>query len=358
MSNTTLSGDMRVQDLGVSYFGYGEVVRGVSFTLHSGEVMCLLGGEGSGKTTLMRGLCGMEKASGTLEIGGKSLISVSPKSRNVTYTFGDDSLDMRKSAEYNILYPLRLRGEGEEYCRTRLDKVVRLFGIADLLGEKVKNLYPLHRAYILLARAFIRESNLYLIDSFSPSLTYAERSKVFFALVRAAKDSGGRVIYATDRAYEAHYFDKVGIMSEGAMLQCDSMSAIYNRPLHSAVAGIAGFPDIAYVPAEVFRDGKGWHARYCGTEIALPRLICGNYDGKYAVLGVRAAEVKAGGGIKCKVRSVYCDGARRICMLDTGSGKIPCCDGKAVRGDVLSADIPSVSAVYDGESGYIISALD
>ena len=348
---------MSVKSLSVSYFGYCDVVRGVSFTLSEGEVMCLLGGEGSGKTTLMRGLCGLEKVSGCIEIGGVSLDSESPKRRNITYTFGEDSLIARKSAEYNILYPLLLRGEDKEYCRERLERVIRLFGVGDLLGEKVKNLYPMHLAYILLARAFIRESNLYLIDSLPQSLTFEERRKVFSALVAAAKASGGRVIYATQRPYEAYAsFDKIGVMSDGAMLQCDSMSALHARPLHSLVASIADFPDIKYVAAKVFKDDGGWYADYCGSRVAVPKLIDSVYDGSYAVLGVRAGDVKSGGEIKGKVCKVFSDGTSRICTIDTGSGKIPYCASDASVGDTLKVGIESVGEVYDTQSGYIISA--
>ncbi|MDE5618727.1 MAG: ATP-binding cassette domain-containing protein, partial [Clostridia bacterium] len=323
MRDNLFDGDMQVRGFNVSYYGYGDVVRNVSFDLPEGGVMCLLGAEGSGKTTLLRGLAGMEVSSGEFCIGGENITNLPVKNRNITYTFNLSSLKDRKTVQDNVLYPLTLRGESRDYCAERLEKVCALIGIKDILGERVKDLYPMHKALTVLARAFIRESNLYLIDSLPDELTYSERTKVFERFARAARASGGRVIYATQRPYEAYLLpDKVGVMQEGIMLQCAPMSTLRDMPKHSSVAKIAGFEDIKYVAAEAKCDGGKWTAAFCGIEIAIPEIKDKIYDGQFVVLGVKADDIVIGGNISCVVKRIYDDGVTRLAIADTGSGTL------------------------------------
>ena len=86
-------GDFIVNNFSASYFGYGDKVKDVAFSLKEGAVMCLLGAEDSGKTTLLRALAGLEECRGQVTLGGKNWLNMPLKERDVCYTFGRDSLE-------------------------------------------------------------------------------------------------------------------------------------------------------------------------------------------------------------------------------------------------------------------------
>ena len=236
-----IGGRLEVKNFSVSYYGYGRKVEEAEFSLDEGEVLCLLGAEGSGKTTLLRGLAGLEESEGEVKIGGRELFSLPPKEREICYTFGEDSLEKKKTAAENILKPLKLRGASEEYMRQRLAFAARLTGAENILREKVKGLPPFYLAQIILARAFVRPTNLLLLDEPLSSLSFTQRKRLFDRLRAAVGEIGGRIIYATERPYEAQGLpDKVGIMSEGRLVQCAPLSEIYKDPAHRAA--VEAFP--------------------------------------------------------------------------------------------------------------------
>lgn len=353
-STMKLHGELSVKNFSVSYFGYGNVVDGVEFTLPETGAMCVLGGEDSGKTTLLRGLAGLESTGGSVMIGDTDYAALHPKDKDVCYTFGQDSLNRRATVQDNVVYPLVIRGCDVEYIKNRLQYVSGLFGIGDLLTTKVKNLYPYHIAKVLLARAFIRECNLYLLDEPLSQLSYSEREKVFARMSVAVKSCNGRVIYATQRPYEAQMLpDKVMIMYGGTSLQCGTLSDIYSRPAHRAVCDMFR-RDITYIPVKaVCKDGR-WYIQTDKVLLPCAPLIDKIYDGAPVLAAVRESDVSEGGVLKGVVRDYCDDGKGRIMRVALSDGVVYCRGSKAI-GEQVGINIADIGLLYDAESGRIIS---
>jgi ABC-type sugar transport system ATPase subunit len=86
------------------------VLKNVSFYVSSGELFCLLGPPGAGKTTLFRIISGLEKAdTGEVFFDGKPVTSVPPQQRDVAMIFEDVALYPHLTGFDNIAYPLKLR---------------------------------------------------------------------------------------------------------------------------------------------------------------------------------------------------------------------------------------------------------
>ena len=345
-------GEFKVKDFYASYFGYGDKVKGVSFSLQEGEVMCLLGEEGSGKTTLLRALAGLEDCRGEVTLGGKDWLKTPVKEREVCYTFGRDSLEGKLSAAENIVKPLILRKAGQEEIKAALMRAARLADAEDILTERVKGLPPYYIAKIILARAFVRKTNLLLLDEPLDQLSFTQRERVFNRMCRGVRELGGRVIYATERPYEAMCFpDKVGIMSEGALVQCASMSEIYKNPTHRAAVD-AFARDITCLPATARFKGE-WSAEICGKAAPCPPLINKIYDGKQVLAAIRREDVILGGDIPATVLSIIDDGKGRFLRLGVKDGVIYC-GGIANVGDSVGITVKKAAFVFDSSSGYTI----
>ncbi len=343
-----------MKNFSVSYYGYGRKVEEAEFSLDEGEVLCLLGAEGSGKTTLLRGLAGLEESEGEVKIGGRELFSLPPKEREICYTFGEDSLEKKKTAAENILKPLKLRGASEEYMRQRLAFAARLTGAENILREKVKGLPPFYLAQIILARAFVRSTNLLLLDEPLSSLSFTQRKRLFDRLRAAAGEIGGRIIYATERPYEAQGLpDKVGIMSEGRLVQCAPLSEIYKDPAHRAAVE-AFAPEIALLPARAVKAG-GWAVEIgSGERAKCAPLLSDVYDGREVIAAIRREDVSAGGKLPAKTLGVFDDGKCRCLRLGVKGGELLC----AAEDKVESVSIARAAFVFDARSGFRIDKAE
>ena len=347
-------GDFIVNNFSASYFGYGDKVKDVAFSLKEGEVMCLLGAEGSGKTTLLRALAGLEECRGQVTLGGKNWLDMPLKERDVCYTFGRDSLEGRKSVAENVVKPLVLRHTGEEEIKAALKRAAKLADIEDILAEKVKGLPPYYIAKIILARALIRKTNLLLLDEPLSELSFTQRERVFNRMCIAVRETGARAIYATERPYEAVCFpDKVGIMCEGRLVQCGSMSEIYKNPIHRAAAD-AFIRDITCIPSTAVYDG-GWGVKMRGKRVVCPELINKIYDGREVLAAIRREDVSLGGDIKAKVIGVLDDGKGRFLRLGVQGGVIYC-NGEAKIGQDVSITVKQAAFIFDPSSGFTISS--
>lgn len=348
-------GEFVVKNFSASYFGYGDKVKDVCFSLREGEVMCLLGEEGSGKTTLLRALAGLEDCRGEVTLGGKNWLDMPLKDREVCYTFGRDSLDGKKSAAENIVKPLVLRGAGQEEIKEALKRAARLADVGDILAEKVKGLPPYYIAKVILARAFVRKTNLLLLDEPLSELTFTQRERVFNRMCRGVRELGSRVIYATERPYEAVCFpDKVGIMYSGALVQCGSMSEIYQNPTHRAAVD-AFSRDVTCIPARAAFNGV-WSVELGGKRVHCPALINRIYDGKEVLAAVRRSDVSLGGEVGAKVLGVIDDGKGRFLRLGVPGGIIYC-NGIADVGQEVDVTIRQAAFIFDPSSGYAISSV-
>src|SRR5574337_1462965 len=95
-------------------FGPVEVVKGIDLEVQDGEFLVLLGASGSGKTTALRMIAGLEKVtSGRIRIGDRDVTDVLPKYRAVAMVFQSYALYPHMTVFANIAYPLTVRGEAK-----------------------------------------------------------------------------------------------------------------------------------------------------------------------------------------------------------------------------------------------------
>ena len=105
---------------------------------------------------------------------------------------------------------------------------------------------------VAIGRALVREPAVYLMDEPLSSLDAKLRAELRLELKRIQRELGTTILYVTHDQIEAMTMaDRIGVMSEGALIQLGTPREIYERPNSAYVAGRLGTPVINLIPAEL-----------------------------------------------------------------------------------------------------------
>lgn len=230
---------LEVKDLGKNYEGQ-PLLRGVSFRVDAGETVCLLGRSGSGKSTILRIISGLEKADrGQVLWDGHDISRIPVHQRGFGLMFQDYALFPHRSVAENVAFGLRMqnlpRAEIDERVRAALARV-NMTGFA---RRRVTDLSGGEQQRVALARAMAPRPRLLMLDEPLGALDRTLREQLMDELRRVLQQSGIPAIYVTHDQEEAFTFaDKLIILHEGRVEQAGSPAEVY---LHPASVWIAGF---------------------------------------------------------------------------------------------------------------------
>ena len=135
-------------------FGSFEALRDISIAVEDGEFICLLGGSGCGKTTLLRLIAGLETHDdGDILLGGADLSQVPCHERNIGMVFQSLALCPHLNVGDNIAYGMRLRGTAPGVSASKVDELLGMVGLAGLAARPVSALSGGQRQRVAIARA-------------------------------------------------------------------------------------------------------------------------------------------------------------------------------------------------------------
>ncbi|MEG2084810.1 MAG: ATP-binding cassette domain-containing protein [Clostridia bacterium] len=219
---------LKIEHVSKTYFGSPISLDNANFCMSKNEKICVLGEEKAGKTTLLRVLAGLESFEGNIFLEGEDINNIALKDRNFVINV-DNGFFKFKNIKNNLIYPLKLRKCSDEYILKRLNYVCDVFDIGGVLEKKYKKLSILEKAKVELAKIFIRESDLYLIDNPLLKLNEEDRKTLFEILKGEILNVKGAVIYATNLLGEC-FASNVGVMHFSQFLQFGTQSEITQNP--------------------------------------------------------------------------------------------------------------------------------
>ncbi len=299
--------------------------------LSDSEFVAVVGGEKSGKSTLLRVIAGLEEATdGTIVIGGKDVTSAEPKDRDVAMIFQGNTLYPALSVFDNIAYGLKIRKASQTLIDQRVKAAAEMLGLTDILKRKPKALTAEQKKKVAFARAMVREPKLYLLDDPLAGLDGALKDELRSVLVNIQARMKGTFIYATKSIPEAvSMASRIIVLREGMIQQIDTPANLYDYPANAYVAFLIGSPSINFINGAIIVEDGG---KYCvvkdGVKLALPENIVKRFTalseyantGKKVIAGLRPEDmtVTDGEGIMsalvdtCEdigdVRYAECDG--------------------------------------------------
>ena len=223
-------------------FGDVTAVDDVSLGVHRGEIFCLLGSSGCGKTTLLRILAGFETAtSGRVLIDGQDMTGIPPYERPVNIMFQSYALFPHMTVENNIAFGLRQDRIAARDIKRRVRDMLDLVRLVPLARRRPHQLSGGQRQRVALARALVKQPKLLLLDEPLAALDKKLREEMQFELITIQKEVGVTFVVVTHDQEEAMTLsDRIGVMDAGRIVQTGTPTAVYESPGTRFVAGFIG----------------------------------------------------------------------------------------------------------------------
>ncbi len=298
-------------------FGAIRVLEEMNLQVEPGEFLVLLGASGSGKTTALRILSGLETATtGRVLIGDRDVTNILPKYRDISMVFQSYALYPHKTVAENIGFPLKVRKVPQAEQEVQIRDAAAQVQLGELLHRYPRELSGGQKQRVALARAIIRRPSVFLMDEPLSNLDAKLRGHMRAELKHMQHTLGITTIYVTHDQIEAMTLARrVAILERGVLQQLATPAEIYNNPANLFVAQFIGSP-----PMNVARGALEGKTFLCnGAKIPAP--VIGRIAS--AVLGVGPEDCSvvapAKGAIKGEIYATELIGDHTLVTLRAGS---------------------------------------
>ncbi|WIX79953.1 sn-glycerol-3-phosphate ABC transporter ATP-binding protein UgpC [Amycolatopsis carbonis] len=266
-------------------------VDALELEISDGEFLVLVGPSGSGKSTALRMLAGLEDVDeGSIWIGDRDVTQLPPRSRDIAMVFQNYALYPHMTVAQNMGFALKIAGRPASEIKQKVLEAAKLLDIEQYLDRKPKALSGGQRQRVAMGRAIVREPQVFLMDEPLSNLDAKLRVSTRTQIAALQRRLGVTTVYVTHDQVEAMTMgDRVAVLSDGLLQQCDTPRALYDHPANVFVAGFIGSPAMNLVSAKLTADG----AEIGGASVPLAASIRSAADGDTVTLGFRPESLEA-----------------------------------------------------------------
>ena len=264
-------GGLAVQDVVVHYRDddgtIATAVDGVTLEVAPGEVVALLGPSGSGKSSLLRAVAGLEPvSSGTVTWDGRDLAGVPVHRRGFGLMFQDGQLFPHRDVAGNVAFGLEMQGVRGAERRAVVHELLDVVGLTGFEHRAVSTLSGGERQRVALARSLAPRPHLLLLDEPLSALDRALRERLAGQVRAALTATGTTAVFVTHDHDEAFAVaDRIAVMDQGRLLQVATPAELWHRPTSRRVAEFLGYEafvgsaagSLAFGPGSLRRDDAG-----------------------------------------------------------------------------------------------------
>ena len=211
-------------------------VKKMSFSIKDeGDIICLLGPSGIGKTTILRAIAGLQKIkNGQIKLKGKVIssdkINIEPENRNISLAFQENSLFPHYSVEKNILLGAE-KNSGKTDKQVTFNEIVDLLDISQILNQYPHQISAGEAQRASLARSLLSQPDLLLLDEPLSNVDQSHKEDIQEKIKKMLTKLKITTIIVTHDSYEAFYLGtKCGIILNNELKQYDDPYNVYHLP--------------------------------------------------------------------------------------------------------------------------------
>ncbi|MEY4737290.1 MAG: hypothetical protein RL302_1609 [Pseudomonadota bacterium] len=214
----------------------------VTLDIQQGEIFALLGSSGCGKSTLLRMLAGFESpTSGQILLAGQDIVGLAPYERPINMMFQSYALFPHLTVWDNVAFGLRRDGMPKDQIEQRVTQMLDLVQLKPYAKRKPHQLSGGQQQRVALARSLAKRPKLLLLDEPLGALDAKLRQRTQLELVDIIEQVGVTCVMVTHDQEEAMTMaTRIGVMSEGKILQIGAPADIYETPNCRFVADFIG----------------------------------------------------------------------------------------------------------------------
>ncbi len=283
---------VQLRDVVKIYPGGVKAVDSFDLDVADAEFVVFVGPSGCGKSTTLRMIAGLEEITeGTIKIGERVVNDVPPKDRDIAMVFQNYALYPHMTVYKNMAFGLKLRKVPRKQIDQKVREAAGILGIEELMERKPKALSGGQRQRVAVGRAIVRDPECFLFDEPLSNLDAKLRVEMRAELKRLHHRLQTTTVYVTHDQEEAMTLgDRVVVMKDGLIQQCQTPLETYRLPSNRFVAGFVGTPPMNFFDGTIGQDeGALWFDE--GTaRLRLPQAVADRVRSmidKPIVMGVR-----------------------------------------------------------------------
>lgn len=252
---------IKVKDAGFTYDGRRMIFENMNFSVQDGEILCIVGPNGCGKSTLIDCMLGLKKLKkGSISVSGKGLDNLKPRefAEHIAYvpqghktTFGYRVLDVVTMGRTYAARTFSSPGEEEKEIARQALKQVGLEGFED---REYTKLSGGELQLVIIARAVAQQSRVMIMDEPTAHLDFTHELTVLEVIARLVKESGRSIVMATHFLNQAYYLENWGVPTRVALFNGKNFTHI-GKP--SEVLTEKNLEETFNIVTEIVGDGSG-----------------------------------------------------------------------------------------------------
>ncbi|MFE3839298.1 ABC transporter ATP-binding protein [Pseudogemmobacter sonorensis] len=329
MSTDAAEPMLEVEDV-VHNYGMVQALSHVSLLAAKGEFLTILGSSGSGKTTMLRVISGLERPSSVrrLRIGGEDVAHLPASRRNCTTVFQSYALFPHMSVVENVAYGLKIRRMNTRDALAEARRALAMVQLEAKADRRISQLSGGERQRVALARAVVTQPSVLLLDEPLGALDERLRQDMQIELMELQRSLGITFVYITHSQEEALTMsDRVVLMSQGKIVQSGGPLDLFDRPASRFAAGFMGYENI--LEGELIgREGDAGIVEFPGgVRIRGTLTSAGLAPGAKVALAIRAERIAtaptgAQEGLGARLISRVYRGKYTDVTVSTGAGAL------------------------------------
>ena len=225
---------LRAADIDFTYEGGHHALRGISATVHRGEMLSIVGTNGAGKSTFSKVICGFEKPQhGTLELNGVDLNTLSIKERadHIGYVMQNPNQMISKTQIFDeVALGLRNRGVSEDEIRPRVEQTLKICGLYPFRNWPVSALSYGQKKRVTIASILVLEPEMILLDEPTAGQDLKHYTEIMDFLTELNRRGVTVVLITHDMHLMLEYTPRAIVFNAGQVIADTSAAAVLNAP--------------------------------------------------------------------------------------------------------------------------------